>query len=106
MRTYVPSPESDSLRSDETDSDDDSEPVVEHDKTLKPPVVTDTRPSALGVFTRRIRLALAHTSEFWLMPVSVYDTIAACLFTLTVLLVAHFCIISSYYSTLVRDELI
>lgn len=106
MRTYVPSPESDSLRSDETDSDDDSEPVVEHDEPLKPPVVTDTRPSALGVFIRRIRLAFAHTSEFWLTPVSVYDTIAACFFTLTVLLVAHFCIIASYYSTLVRDELI
>ena len=113
MRTYVPSPESNSsLRSDETDSDEDAAAAAADDddegddgseKTSKlPDVAIEVRPSALGAFLQRLKFALAKSGEFWLAPVSVYDTVAACLVTLTVLLIAHFCIVASYHATLLQ----
>jgi len=111
-RTYVPSPENSTPYSDASDSDDDDygTPVVEEEvieEQLEP-----KWSARKGAYTKprtplnvRFVRAVKKSSEFWLMPVSVYDTVAACLCTITTLCLVHFGIVAWFQATIPRETL-
>ena len=115
-RTYVPSPtsgnsdedfeedtteeEEEETNDDATDSrleetreDEDEEEDVE-------PTKRATDDDAMVVYAPSIMTAFYDSMQFWMTPVSVLDTAAACIMTLAVFCVAHVAIIATFEATI------
>ena len=120
-RTYVPSPTSGN--SDEEVEDDTDEEEETNDDANDDEVVVDSRleetreendedededfepikrasDDALTVYAPSIMTAFYDSMQFWMTPVSVLDTAAACIVTLAVFCVAHVAIIATFEATI------
>ena len=115
-RTYVPSPtsgnsdeevEDDTDEEEETNDDDvdDSrleetreEDDEEEDEDFEP--IKRASDDALTVYAPSIMTAFYDSMQFWMTPVSVLDTAAACIVTLAVFCVAHVAIIATFEATI------
>ena len=115
-RTYVPSPtsgnsdeevEDDTDEEEETNDDDvdDSrleetreEDDEEEDQDFEP--IKRASDDALTVYAPSIMTAFYDSMQFWMTPVSVLDTAAACIVTLAVFCVAHVAIIATFEATI------
>ena len=116
LRTYFPSPSPSGSVSDseeeeeEEEADLEPEPVQEEEeeeeseseseeeeepvKAIKPKAVR------AGATIPHIMTAFHRSMQFWMTPVSILDTAAACLVTLAILLIAQFMIIAYFEATI------
>ena len=120
LRTYIPSPTSGNTSEDDDDDDDEvglsteqDEEMVEEDedevnedehivkvsttKRSSARMITYSRPSIMTAFYRSM--------QFWMTPVSVLDTAAACLATAASFLVAHVFIIAALEATITPSSI-
>ena len=113
-RTYVPSPTSgnsdEEVENDTDEEDETNDDVVdsrleetreeddeEEDEDFEP--IKRASDDALTVYAPSIMTAFYDSMQFWMTPVSVLDTAAACIVTLTVFCVAHVAIIATFEAT-------
>ena len=119
-RTYVPSPtsgnsdeevEDDTDEEEETNDDANDDDVVDsrleetreeddedEDEDFEP--IKRASDDALTVYAPSIMTAFYDSMQFWMTPVSVLDTAAACIVTLAVFCVAHVAIIATFEATI------
>jgi len=114
-RTYVPSPTSGNSDEDfEDDTTDEEEEETNDDATdsrleetrededeeedVEPRRAMDD--DAMVVYAPSIMTAFYDSMQFWMTPVSVLDTAAACIMTLAVFCVAHVAIIATFEATI------
>ncbi len=114
-RTYVPSPTSgnsdEEVENDTDEEDETNDDVVdsrleetreeedeEEDEDFEP--IKRASDAALTVYAPSIMTAFYDSMQFWMTPVSVLDTAAACIVTLAVFCVAHVAIIATFEATI------
>ena len=114
-RTYVPSPTSgnsdEEVENDTDEEDETNDDVVdsrleetreeedeEEDEDFEP--IKRASDDALTVYAPSIMTAFYDSMQFWMTPVSVLDTAAACIVTLAVFCVAHVAIIATFEATI------
>ena len=114
-RTYVPSPTSgnsdEEVENDTDEEDETNDDVVdsrleetreeddeEEDEDFEP--IKRASDDALTVYAPSIMTAFYDSMQFWMTPVSVLDTAAACIVTLAVFCVAHVAIIAMFEATI------
>jgi hypothetical protein len=89
----------DEMVEEEADEVDEDEQIVEVATTKRSSVrmITYSRPSIMTAFYRSM--------QFWMTPVSVLDTAAACLATAASFLVAHVFIIAALEATITPSSI-
>ena len=91
----VPEPEPVQEEEEEEESESESEEEEEPVKAIKP-----VKAIRAGSTTPHIMTAFHRSMQFWMTPVSILDTAAACLVTLAILLIAQFMIIAYFEATI------
>ena len=114
-RTYVPSPtsgnseeefEDDTTDEEEEETNDDAtdsrleETREDEDEEDVEPTRRATDDDAMVVYAPSIMTAFYDSMQFWMTPVSVLDTAAACIMTLAVFCVAHVSVIATFEATI------
>lgn len=90
-----PEPEPVQEEEEEEESESESEEEEEPVKAIKP-----VKAIRAGSTIPHIMTAFHRSMQFWMTPVSILDTAAACLVTLAILLIAQFMIIAYFEATI------
>lgn len=123
LRTYIPSPTSGNTSEEEIDDDDDDDEVevlteqdeemveeeadeVDEDEQIVEVATTKRSSVRMITYSRpSIMTAFYRSMQFWMTPVSVLDTAAACLATAASFLVAHVFIIAALEATITPSSI-